>query len=129
MLDLETGGMGRTARAGREGMKEGYVRKFGREKQLDIDPTRAACGTILRISNVPRQLELLHISHHGEIRMESKGLQGWGLPRADITAESFSRSKATDETAYLLSSHTSANGTARAEGLPGTWHVIMSDTQ
>ena len=59
--------MGRTAREGREGMNEGHVRKFGREKPLDIDPTRVACGTILRISNVPRQLELLDISHQGEM--------------------------------------------------------------
>ena len=59
-------------------MNEGHVRKFGREKPLDIDPTRVACGTILRISNVPHQLEMLNISHQGEIRVESKGLQGWG---------------------------------------------------
>ena len=110
-------------------MKEGYVRKFGREKPRDIDPTRIAYDTILRISKVPRRLELLDTSHQGEIRMESKDLQGWGLPRADITAATFSRSKATGERAYLLSSHTSPNGTARAVDPPGNWHVIMSDTQ
>ena len=48
-------------------MNVGHVRIFGREKPLDIDPTRAAFGTILRISNVPRQLELLDISHQGEM--------------------------------------------------------------
>ena len=121
--------MGRTAREGREGMNEVHVRKFVREKPLDIEQTRAAWGTIMRISNVPRRLELFDISHQGEIRVESKGLQGWGPPRADITAASFSRSKATGERAYLLSSHTTANGTARAEVPPGTWLVIMSDTQ
>ena len=57
-------------------MNEVYGRKLGREKLLNIDATRAACGTILRISNVPRQPELLYIPHQGEIRMESKGLQG-----------------------------------------------------
>ena len=56
-------------------MNEGHVWKFGREKPLDIDPTLAACGTILRISNVPRQLEFFDIPHQGEIRVESKGLQ------------------------------------------------------
>ena len=66
--------MGRTARAGREGMDVGHVRIFGREKPLDIDPNRAACGMILRISNVPLRLELLDIPHQGEIREESQGL-------------------------------------------------------
>ena len=61
-------------RAGREGIDVGHVRIFGREKLLDIAPIRAAGGTILRISNVPRQLELLHISHQGEICVESQGL-------------------------------------------------------
>ena len=42
-----TGSVGRTVRAGREGMDVGHVRIFGREKPLDIDPTRAAGGTIL----------------------------------------------------------------------------------
>ena len=124
-----TGSVGRTAREGRDGMNEGHVRKFGREKPLDIDPTRVACGTILRISNVPHQLEMLNISHQGEIRVESKGLQGWGPPRADITAASFSPSKETGERAYLRLSHTSANGTDRAKGAPSTWHVKISDTQ
>ena len=36
---------------------------------------------------------------------------------------------AAGERAYLLSSHTGANGTARAEGPPGAWHVILSETQ
>ena len=96
---------------------------------LNIDATRAACGTILRLSNVPRQPELLDISHQGEIGMESKGLQGGGPPCADSTTASFSRSKAAGERAYLLSSHTTANGTAGAVGPLRTRHVIMSDTQ
>ena len=75
MPDGGTGSVGRTVRAGREGMDVGHVRIFGREKPLDIDPTRAACGMILRISNVPRQLELLDISHQGEICVERQGLQ------------------------------------------------------
>ena len=55
-------------------MNEGHVRKSGREKLLDIDPTRAACGTILRISNVPRQLESFDIPHQGKVGVESQGL-------------------------------------------------------
>ena len=61
-------------RAGREGTDVGHVRIFGTEKPLEIDPTRAAGGTILRISNVPRQLELLDIPHQGEVCVESQGL-------------------------------------------------------
>ena len=75
MPDRGTGGVGRTARAGREGMNEGYGRKFGREKLHNINATRAACGTILRISNDPRQPEFFDISQQGEIGMESKGFQ------------------------------------------------------
>ena len=66
--------MGRTVRAGREGMDVGHVRIFGREKLLDIDPIRAAGGTILRISNVPRQLESFDIPHQGKVGVESQGL-------------------------------------------------------
>ena len=124
-----TCGVGRTARAEREGMKECYCSKFGREQLLNIAPTRAACGTILRISNVPRQRELLDITHQGEICIESMGFQGGRSLCADITTASLSRYKAAGERAYLLSSHTSVNGAARAEGPPGTCHVIMSDTQ
>ena len=61
--------------------------------------------------------------------MESKGLQGRVPTYADITTANLSRGKATGERAYMHSSHTTAEGTARAEGPPSTWHVIMSDTQ
>ena len=66
--------MGRTVRAGREGMDVGHVRIFGCEKPVDIEPTRAAGGTILRISNVPRQLESLDIPLQGKVGVESQGL-------------------------------------------------------
>ena len=46
-LTAGTGSVGRTVRAGREGMDVGHVRIFGREKLLDIDPTQVAGGTIL----------------------------------------------------------------------------------
>ena len=111
-------------------MKECDGRNFGWEQLFNIDPTRAACGTIIiiimGISNVPRQLKLLDIE--SIVGMECKGVQGGMPPCADIAAESLIRFQAAGERADLVSNLSTANGKARAESPPGTWHVIMSDT-
>ena len=102
---------------------------FGRDELRNINTARAACRTIQRVRNVPRQPETLHIAHQSKLGVEKLGLQGCGTPCADVTAASFSRCQAAGERANLGTSRSIADTIARAEGPPDTRNAVMSYTQ
>ena len=90
-----------------------------------MNPTLIVGSTELAGSNVPRQLESLYIKHQRVVGIESEVAQ-----RRRLTlAESLNRRQAAGERAILRSSQTHGSGTARSEEPPGTWHLILSQTQ